>query len=102
MSKKSNVLKPVTAAVSMAFASTLSMAAIADTTENPFAAAELNSGYMVAEHHGKGDEGKCGEGKCGEGKGEEGKGEEGKGEEGKCGEGKGDEGKCGEGKCGES
>ncbi len=97
MSKKSNVLKPVTAAVSMAFASTLSMTAIADTAENPFAATELNSGYMVAEHHGKGDEGKCGEGKCGEGKGEEGKGEEGK-----CGEGKGDEGKCGEGKCGES
>ncbi len=112
MSKKSNVLKPVTAAVSMAFASTLSMTAIADTAENPFAATELNSGYMVAEHHGKGDEGKCGEGKCGEGKcgeckcgeskGEEGKCGESKGEEGKCGEGKGEEGKCGEGKCGES
>lgn len=51
------------------------MTASADA--NPFASAELSSGYMQLA------EGKCGEGKCG-------------------GEKKADEGKCGEGKCGGS
>jgi uncharacterized low-complexity protein len=82
------------------------------SAENPFAAAELSSGYMqLAEHHA--EEGKCGEAKCGSDmKTEEGKcgeakcGADKKAEEGKCGEAKcgadkkAEEGKCGEAKCG--
>ena len=72
------------------------------SAENPFAAAELTSGYMqLAAHHA--EEGKCGEAKCGaENKAEEAKcGAEKKAEEGKCGgEQKAEEGKCGEAKCG--
>ncbi|WP_438970070.1 HvfA family oxazolone/thioamide-modified RiPP metallophore [Methylophaga sp.] len=80
---------------------------IASAEANPFASAELSSGYMqLAEHHG--EEGKCGEAKCGaEKKTEEGKcgeakcGADKKAEEGSCGEDmKTDEGKCGEAKCG--
>lgn len=72
----------------------------AQAAENPFGAAELPGGYMLASAD-KAGEGKCGEGKCGEGKcGED---AEKKSGEGKCGEGadkKSGEGKCGEGKCG--
>ncbi len=77
----------------------------ADT--NPFASAELSSGYMqLAEHHA--EEGKCGEAKCGaDKKAEEGKcgeakcGADKKAEEGTCGaDKKTEEGKCGEAKCG--
>jgi uncharacterized low-complexity protein len=87
---------------------------IASADTNPFASAELSSGYMqLAE--GKCGEAKCGadkkkaEGKCGEAKcgadkkaEAEGKGGESKTSEGKCGEEKKaeKEGKCGEGKCG--
>ena len=80
-------LKPIAAVLGTTFAVTLGAASVANAAENPFAAEEFASGYMVADSHG---EGKCGgekggEGKCGEDKG---------------GEDKGGEGKCGEGKCG--
>jgi len=84
---------------------------VASADANPFASAELSSGYMqLAE--GKCGEAKCGadkkkaEGKCGEAKcGADKKKAEGscgadKMKEGKCGEDKMKEGKCGEAKCG--
>jgi len=103
MTKQS--IKPMAAAVSVAFTATLALAPAALANQNPFQADQLSSGYNLASKHA---EGKCGEGKCGGDKAkEEGKcgGDKAK-EEGKCGEGKcgGDkteaEGKCGEGKCG--
>ena len=114
-----NRIKPLSAAVGVAFVSSMALSGAAIAADNPFDLSDLDSGYMVAGGD-KGEEGKCGgdkgeEGKCGGDKGEEGKcggdkGEEGKrggdkGEEGKCGGDKGDhdkgeEGKCGEGKCG--
>jgi uncharacterized low-complexity protein len=109
MADKTIITKPVAAAVGVAFISSLAVSTSAVAADNPFAMADLDSGYLLAGNHEgeegkcgeKGEEGKCGEkaaeGKCGE-KGEEGKCGE-KGEEGKCGE-KGEEGKCGEGKCG--
>ena len=118
MADKSMIKKPLAAAVGVAFVTSMAAATIAVADSNPFEAAELDTGYMLAGEKGK--EGKCGEGKCGGEKGEEGscgedkgeegscgadKGEEGscgadKGEEGSCGADKGEEGKCGEGKCG--
>ena len=108
MTKQS--IKPMAAAVSVAFTATLALAPAALANQNPFQADQLSSGYNLASKHA---EGKCGEGKCGGDKAkEEGKCGEGKcggdkaKKEGKCGEGKcgGDkteaEGKCGEGKCG--
>ena len=92
MSDKSNITKPIAAAVGVAFVSSMAVSTAAVADDNPFALSELDNGYMLAGGH-EGEEGKCGEGKCGE------KGEEGKCGEGKCGE-KGEEGKCGEGKCG--
>ncbi len=95
MTSKNLINKPVAAAVGAAFVSSMAASTAAMAADNPFEAAELDNGYMLADGH-KAKEGKCGEGKCG--------GE--KAEEGKCGEGKcgGDkkahEGKCGEGKCG--
>ncbi|MDT8310325.1 MAG: low-complexity protein [Methylophaga sp.] len=60
----------------------LAFSSLASADANPFASAELSSGYMqLAEHHG--EEGKCGEAKCGEDAKKDG------------------EGKCGEAKCGE-
>ncbi len=95
------IIKPIAAAVGLAFVSSLAVSTTAFAADNPFAMSDLNSGYLLAGDD-KGEEGKCGEGKCGD-KGDEGKCGE-KGDEGKCGE-KGDEGKCGEkgdeGKCGE-
>jgi uncharacterized low-complexity protein len=100
MADRSIITKPVAAAVGVAFVSSLAVSTTAVAADNPFALAELDSGYLLAGDD-KAEEGKCGEkgeeGKCGE-KGEEGKCGE-KGEEGACGE-KGEEGKCGEGKCG--
>lgn len=67
----------------------------AQAAENPFGAAELAGGYMLASAD-KAGEGKCGEAKCGEDADK-------KSGEGKCGEDadkKSGEGKCGEGKCG--
>ena len=94
-------------AATAALTAGVAMSTMASADANPFASAELSSGYMQLA------EGKCGEGKCGgDSKAEEGKCGEGKcggdkkAEEGKCGEGKcggdkkAEEGKCGEGKCG--
>ena len=95
MANKSTLIKPVAAAVGVAFISSLAIStALAD--DNPFDAADLDTGYMVAGSHGDGGEGSCGEGEgsCGEGEGSCGEGSCG---EGSCGEG---EGSCGEGKCG--
>ena len=80
-------------------------------TANPFASAELSSGYMqLAEGKCGGNmekdaEGKCGEAKCGADKKAEGKCGEAKcgadkEAEAKCGADKDAEGKCGEAKCG--
>ncbi len=116
MSDTKMILKPIAAAMGVAFVSTLAFSSTAIASDNPFAMADLDSGYMLAGDT-KGEEGSCGEnkgeeGKCGENKGEDGKCGEGKcgkdkGEEGSCGENKGKEGKCGEdkgkeGSCGES
>jgi uncharacterized low-complexity protein len=111
MAIKSNVVRPVAAAIGVAFVSSLVVSTSISADDNPFSAADLDTGYMLAAHHEKDEEGKCGEGKCGEGKCGEDKGEEGscgeeKGEEGSCGEEKGEEGSCGEekgeeGSCGE-
>ena len=82
MSKDTN--KTIIAlAASAALTTGLSLSSVANADTNPFAAAELSSGYMqLAGHHGA--EGKCGEGKCGNH------------------DKKAKEGKCGEGKCGAS
>ena len=94
MSQKNIAIKPLAAAVGVALLSSLAFSSAAVASDNPFAATDLESGYLLAgegdTETDKGEEGKCGEGKCGENKGEEGK----------CGEGKAEEGKCGEGKCG--
>ena len=90
--------KPVLAIVGSAFVATLGSVSVAQADTNPFVAAELDSGYLLAV---KDAEGKCGEGKCGADT--EAKDAEGKCGEGKCGadtEAKDAEGKCGEGKCG--
>jgi uncharacterized low-complexity protein len=83
MSQKIN-LKPLAIALGTAFVTTLAAAPAANATENPFAASDLSSGYMVAEKA----EGKCGgmatEAKCG----------------GNMAADKAMEAKCGEGKCG--
>ena len=93
MADKTLITRPVAAAVGVAFVSSLAASTTAAADDNPFAVAELDSGYMLAAHH-EGEEGKCGEGKCGSDKGHEGSCGE-KGKEGSCGE-KGKEGSCGE------
>jgi uncharacterized low-complexity protein len=119
MANKTMIVKPVAAAVGVAFVSSLAVSTAVAADDNPFEATDLDSGYMLAGGD-KDKEGKCGEGKCG-GDGEEegscggdgeeegscgGDGEEegscgGDGEEeGSCGGDEGEEGKCGEGKCG--
>jgi uncharacterized low-complexity protein len=105
MANNTMITKPVAAAVGVAFVSSLAVSTTAVAADNPFEAADLDSGYLVAGGE-KDKEGKCGEGKCGEGKkGEEGACGEKKHAEGACGE-KGEEGACGEkkhaeGACGE-
>jgi uncharacterized low-complexity protein len=108
MSKQT--IKPLSAAVGIAFAATMALSPATSAAGNPFQADQLSSGYDLAGNRAEGKcggekaegEGKCGEGKCG---GEKAEGE-GKCGEGKCGEGKPSgekaegEGKCGEGKCG--
>ncbi len=123
MANKTMIVKPIAAAVGIAFISSLAISNTALAADNPFASTDLNNGYMMAggEKHeeGKGEEGKCGEGKCGGDKAE--MKEKMMGEDGKCGGDKtemkekmmGEEGKCGgdktemkekmmgeEGKCG--
>ena len=97
MTKQS--IKPMAAAVGVAFAASMALAPAALANQNPFQADQLSSGYNLASKH---VEGKCGGDKAeGEGKCGEGKQGEGKCGEGKCGGDKADsEGKCGEGKCG--
>ena len=96
---------------------------LASADTNPFASAELSSGYMQLAEGKCGEakcgadkkkaEGKCGEAKCGADKKAEGScgadkadkegscGEDKADKEGSCGEDKAEkEGKCGEGKCG--
>jgi uncharacterized low-complexity protein len=111
MSEKNMLIKPIAAAVGLAFVTSLVFSTAAVAADNPFAAADLDSGYLLAgegDPAATGEEGKCGEGKCGEGKcGGEGHTAEGhcgadKAAEGKCGEGKGEEGKCGEKKAEEA
>jgi len=112
MSKK---LTPIAAALGTAFALSIATSPVAADAANPFAQADLVSGYSVAmgdspdEAKKAAGEAKCGEGKCGEGKKAAGEAKCGaKKIEGKCGEGKcgadkakkAVEGKCGEGKCG--
>jgi uncharacterized low-complexity protein len=109
MANKTMIVKPVAAAVGVAFVSSLAVSSTVIADDNPFASTDLDSGYLIAGGD-KGEEGKCGEGKCGGDKGEgspcaEDKGEEGKCGEGKCGGDKGEEGSCGgdkgeEGSCG--
>ncbi|MBK1705526.1 low-complexity protein [Halochromatium glycolicum] len=72
-------------------AGTLSVANLAQASDNPFVTEQLESGYLQLA------EGSCGEGKCGAK--DDG---EGKCGEGKCGAKDDGEGKCGEGKCGSS
>ena len=107
MADKSTIVNSVTAAVGVAFVSSLAASTTAVADDNPFSTTDLDAGYQLAGK--KGEEGKCGEGKCGGDKAKEGAcGEKHKDHEGKCGEGKcggekaakGAEGKCGEGKCG--
>ncbi len=59
MAKKT--MKPVAAVLGTAFIAALPQAPAVSAAENPFASAELQSGYKLAANH----EGKCGEGKCG-------------------------------------
>jgi len=95
MANKFTLIKPIAAAVGVAFVASLVISATAVADDNPFDASDLDAGYMLADSH-EGEEGE-GEGSCGEGEGE---GSCGEGEgEGSCGEGEG-EGSCGEGKCG--
>jgi len=82
MAIKSKFVNPVTAAVGVAFVSSVAASTTVAADENPFSSAELDAGYQLAGEKGK--EGKCGEGKCGGDKGKEGS----------CGE-KGKEGSCG-------
>ncbi|HLF31377.1 MAG TPA: hypothetical protein VI566_10180 [Xanthomonadales bacterium] len=107
MSDKTMFIKPVAAAVGVAFVTSLAFSTAALAADNPFAAVDLDSGYLLAGDGGP-EEGKCGEGKCGEGKcGGEGHTAEGhcggdKAAEGKCGENKAAEGQCGEKKAEEA
>lgn len=83
MSKDNKIVKPLTLAIGAAFAATLATSNVANAAsmgDNPFAMAELESGYIQLAA-----EGKCGEGKCGEGKKAKAKTKEGKCGEGKCG-----------------
>jgi uncharacterized low-complexity protein len=100
MANISKMVNPVTAAVGVAFVSSLAASTTALADENPFSTTDLDAGYQLAGE--KGEEGKCGEGKCGGDKDTEGScGEKDKGEEGKCGEGKCGGDKAAEGSCGE-
>lgn len=98
--------KTLSLAVGSAFALSIATASI-NAAENPFALTTLSSGYQVADHHEKNEEGKCGAGKCGASmkKEAEGKCSADKAHEGKCGGDKDTEGNCAadkahEGKCG--
>ncbi len=100
MSSK-NKLNPLAIALGTTFAISLSASPILNAADNPFAATQLNNGYMVADNaEGKCGDKKDGEGKCGDKKDGEGSCGD-KKAEGSCGDKKKEEGKCGEGKCGD-
>ena len=115
MAIKTMIVKPVAAAVGVAFVASLAFSSVVVADDNPFESTDLDTGYMMAGGD-KGEEGKCGEGKCGGDEGEEGTDQEGEedtdheGEEGSCGgddgDHEGEEGSCGvddkgeEGSCG--
>ncbi len=90
--------RPLAAAVGAAFIASAAMVPLAAATENPFQAAELSSGYQVADHHA---EGKCGEGRCGEDKKDKKDKDKYKDKDREKKADKDKEGKCGEGRCGE-
>lgn len=99
---KKQIVQPIALGSAAVLVSALAMSV--NSAENPFSVKPLDSGYELAMHHekaedGKKADGKCGEGKCGEGKcgGDKKASAEksAKKADGKCGE-----GKCGEGKCG--
>ena len=71
MSDKNLIIKPVAAAVGVAFVTSLAISTSAVAADNPFTTDDLEGGYLLAGDD-EGEEGKCGEGKCGEDKGEEG------------------------------
>jgi len=103
MAKKSMMIKPVAAAVGLAFVSSLAISTTVSAGDNPFSLSDLHAGYMVADADmdkeadmDKGKDGKCGEGKCGD------KAKD-KGDDGSCGDkkadmekDKGDDGSCGD------
>ncbi|WP_200346743.1 low-complexity protein [Halochromatium glycolicum] len=89
MSKQ--IITPAAMMAGATLAGTLSVANLAQASDNPFVTEQLESGYLQLA------EGSCGEGKCGAK--DDG---EGKCGEGKCGAKDDGEGKCGEGKCGSS
>ena len=62
MSKKT--ITPIAAVVGAALVGGLSAADLANASDNPFGATQLERGYLLL----AGTEGSCGEGKCGEGK----------------------------------
>ena len=62
MSKKT--ITPIAAVVGAALVGGLSAANLANASDNPFGATQLERGYLLL----AGTEGTCGEGKCGEGK----------------------------------
>lgn len=84
MSKKT--MTPAAAVAGAVVAGSLTAANLAHADGNPFAAEQLDGGYLILA-----SEGSCGEGKCGAKDGGEGT----------CGAKDDGEGKCGEGKCGE-
>ena len=59
MAKKSTLIKPVAAAVGVAFVTSLVVSTVAVADDNPFESADLDTGYMLADSHGEG-EGSCG------------------------------------------
>ena len=61
MADKTLITKPVAAAVGVAFVSSVAVSTAAVADDNPFAMAELDSGYTLAGGH-ENEEGKCGEG----------------------------------------
>jgi len=91
MTKKVQI-KPVAAAVGVSFVTALAISIPASAAENPFEAADLDSGYVLAVGGDDDEEGKCGEGKCSEGncKGDDGDCS-GEGEDGDC---SGEDGDC--------
>jgi len=83
MVNKIMIVKPLAAAVGVAFVASLAFSSVAVADDNPFASTDLDSGYMMAG------------GKCGGDTGEEGSCGGDTGEEGSCGGDTGEEGSCG-------